>query len=366
MFEVTIYGEIVPFQDTWIEENGYFNLKLLNNQLAKAEGKPLLVRINSYGGDVDEGFAIYQALRRYATENKVEITTRADGRCASIATVIFLAGDKRIVNEYVSPFVHNAWTYAIGDANELSRIAVDLEATNQRIAEHYATHTNLTVEEARTLMDADTYITPEECVNIRFATEIEQIERPKALQLGKKRTIKNSDKMSNKAKAKSIFAKIEKLLGGGVLNLEVYTDKNEVLDFYELGEGDVPKVGDKANYNDKPAEGTFMLADGKTQYTFAAGELTEIVEDTGSGDNTELEAANAEIDRLKAEIADLKAANNSAEIAAKDAEIAKLNKTISNFKALKSELEAALTEDPGKGGAGNPDKKDFSNFKIQR
>lgn len=372
MFEVKIYGEIVPFQDTWIAENGYFNLTLLNQQLEKANGQPIIVAINSYGGDVEEGFAIYQALRRYADTNKVEVHTRCDGRCASIATVFFLAGDKRIVNPYLSPFVHNAWTYAIGDAKELNRIAVDLEAVNAQIAAHYASHTNLTVEEARALMDADTYITPDECVAIRFATDIEKISRPKALLNAKNRKSKIDSTMKNKSKIKGIFAKMEALFSGA-LNLEVYTDANEVLDFYDLGDGDVPKIGDKANYKDKPAEGTFKLADGKTQYTFAAGELTEIVEDAAGGDPTDdTEAMAQEIKDLKAELASVKteleaakAANTDESIKAKDLKIKALEKTIKDFKALKSTYEAAL-EDDGKGAQSKGGEKDFSNFKIQR
>lgn len=89
--EIKIYGEIVPFQDSWIAESGYCNLSFVQRQLSEANGQDVTVRINSFGGDVDEGFAIYSELRRYAKENNAEVTTLAEGRCASIATVIFLA-----------------------------------------------------------------------------------------------------------------------------------------------------------------------------------------------------------------------------------------------------------------------------------
>jgi len=61
----------------------------------------------------------------------------AEGRCASIATIIFLAGDVRIVTEYTDPFVHNAWCYTMGDAKKVMRTAVDLEKCNDKIAKHY-------------------------------------------------------------------------------------------------------------------------------------------------------------------------------------------------------------------------------------
>ena len=129
-FDIKIYGEIVPFQDTWIIDNGYCNLTHVQKQLKEAEGQDVTVNINSFGGDVEEGFAIYTELRKYAKDNDAKITTRAVGRCASIATVIFLAGDKRVLTEYVEPFVHNAWTYTMGDSKQIQKVAADLEKCN--------------------------------------------------------------------------------------------------------------------------------------------------------------------------------------------------------------------------------------------
>ena len=93
-YEIKIYGEIVPFQGTQIENRGYTNLSIVEDQLKKAGGSELLVKLHTVGGDVDEGFAIYASLRRYAKDHHVKITTRADGQVASIGTVIFLAGDE--------------------------------------------------------------------------------------------------------------------------------------------------------------------------------------------------------------------------------------------------------------------------------
>ena len=132
-FDVKIYGEIVPFQEKWItDQGGYVNQTEVQNQLKEADGKDIRVRIKSFGGDVEEGFAIYSELRRYAKENNAKVTTLAEGQCASIATVIFLAGDERLVTEFTQPFVHNAWCYAMGDAQTLSKTAVDLEVVNDQ------------------------------------------------------------------------------------------------------------------------------------------------------------------------------------------------------------------------------------------
>lgn len=311
MHEIKIYGEIVPFQDSWIIENGYCNLTHVQSQLKEANGEDVKVRLNSFGGDVEEGFAIYSELRRYAKENNAKITTLAEGRCASIATVIFLAGDTRILNEYVQPFVHNAWTYAIGDAKQVMRIAEDLEKASKMIAEHYASHTNLTYEEARNLMDAETSITSNEALEIRFATEIEEILRPAALQkifankskvTKSKINSKNSDMNKSKNQEKGFFNHVKKFFqeeGSGTKNsIEVHTSTNDTLIFPDLEEGDTPKVGDKAEINGEAANGDYLLQDGKTTYVFVSGALDEIKKEEEEGDD--------EMENLKKENAELK------------------------------------------------------------
>lgn len=306
MAKVEIYGEIVAAQDEWLIENGCVNLSHVNQQLNAAGGEALEVAINSPGGDVDEGFAIYSALRRYAKDNNTTVTTRADGRVASIATVIFLAGDKRIASQYIDPFVHNAWMFACGDADDLKREMENLERVTDRIARFYAEHTNLTYEEAREIMDAETSITPEEALNIRFATEIEEVLRPAALRKRVNKAVvstpkitkKNKD-MSNKSE-KNLLDKIKALFNEGAKALEVFTSTSESLVFPDLEEGQTPEVGDKAEIDGKPAEGRVTLQDG-TVYVFVAGELTEIIEEEEEEETApDIEALKKENEELKA------------------------------------------------------------------
>ena len=120
-YAFTIRGEIDAFY-------GY-NLKNLTEELDKAGGKPLFIDIDSVGGCIVTGMAMFAALRRYAEENNVEVTTRSAGFVASIATAIFLAGDRRIVNEFMQPFVHEPqlyWSEAT-DADSYRKEAEDLE-----------------------------------------------------------------------------------------------------------------------------------------------------------------------------------------------------------------------------------------------
>lgn len=276
MHEVKIYGEVVPFQDAWVIDDGYVNLSYVQKQLEVAGGEDLLVLINSYGGDVDEGFAIYSELRRYTEKHNAKITTRTDGRCASIATVIFLAGDTRVVSPFVEPFVHNAWTYAVGDNKQIMRVAADLEKANNMIADHYAEHTLLTKEQALELMEAETGISPDECVKIKFATEIEEIVRPAALK--KILTTKTNKMATSKKTEKGLLARIKKMLS--VKNVVVFTSTNDEIEFPDVEEGQEPTVGDTAVWveNGEPVDGEHTLQDGR-RFIFSEGELTEIIEE---------------------------------------------------------------------------------------
>lgn len=289
MHEIKIYGEIVPFEEQWIiDQGGFYNLTCLQNALKEAKGKDIKVRIRSFGGDVETGFTMYNELRRYAKDHKAKVTTLGEGQVASIATVIFLAGDERILTGHTEPFVHNAWTYSEGDSKTLVRVATELEKCNNMIADHYALHTDLNRDEALELMNNDTSITPEEAVAIRFATSIEEVLRPAALKRFSINT--NNNKMSNTIKRKTFYAK---KLVGLVSNKMVTTADGKDLDFYELEDDAVIKVGDKAYYDGMDADGSFIMPDGET-YVFIAGELQEIQSEDETDTNSAEDLAEAE------------------------------------------------------------------------
>ena len=292
MHEIKIYGEIIPFEDEFFG-TGYVNLSNVQNQLSEADGKDLYIKLRSFGGDVETGFSIYNELRRYAKDNDAKITILGEGQVASIATVIFLAGDERILTGHTEPFVHNAWTYTEGDSKKLQRVALELNQCNEKIADHYVLHTDLTKEEALALMENETYITAEEAVKMRFATSIEEVLRPVAL---KRFSInKNDDKMNKKTQ--SLLNKAMQFLKG-FSNKVVETAEGTELDFYELEDSGVIEVGVKAYFDGADAEGSYVMLSGET-YVFVAGELTEIIPAEAEGDATALQA---EIDALTAQL----------------------------------------------------------------
>lgn len=301
MHEIKIYGYISNDAD---KAAGDISLSDVQAQLALANGESVKVRINSNGGDADEGFAIYNELRRYAKENSATIHTFGESRLGSIATVIFLAGDERELSKDLQPFVHKAYydtEHEIPEAQEAY-----LKELNERIAKHYEAHTELSFAEALELMEAETYIDTEIAKAMRFATSIEEVLRPVALKRFKNQ--KPNDDMTNNTKAASILNRVEKFLQrlAGAVNKIVYTADEKELDFYELGEDDPIEVGAKANFDGAAAEGSFVMQSGET-YVFAAGELTEIV---AAEEEEDIEALKAERDALAEQ---LEAVTNKAE-----------------------------------------------------
>lgn len=170
-----IYGDVTSFP--WFE--GDVSAVNLSKQLeALGDVEQINVYINSYGGEVAEGLAIYNALKRH----KAKVKTVCDGFACSIASVIFMAGDERVMNEASLLMIHNAWTFASGNAAELRKQADDLEKITQASVEAYKAHSSLEEEEIKALMDAETWITPDEAISYGFATSSEKTETEKASQ----------------------------------------------------------------------------------------------------------------------------------------------------------------------------------------
>ncbi len=173
---LNIYGDITSWP--W-EELGEVSAVSLSKQLeALGDVNQIDVYINSYGGEVAEGLAIYNALRRH----KAKVTTYCDGFACSIASVIFMAGDERIMNESSLLMIHNAWTYAVGNSAELRKQADDLEKITQASVEAYKSHSSLSEEEIKNLMNNESWILPDEALTYGFVTAVDKTENEKASQ----------------------------------------------------------------------------------------------------------------------------------------------------------------------------------------
>lgn len=161
-----IYGDITSIK--WFEND--VCVYDLAKEIGDLNGKALTVRINSYGGEVAEGLAIYNLLKSY----EGEVTTICDGFACSAASVVFMAGTKRIMPRSSLLMIHNAWTRASGDADDLRKAADDLEKITQPSVEIYTSVSNLDADEIKAMMDAETWFDADEALGYGFATEISE------------------------------------------------------------------------------------------------------------------------------------------------------------------------------------------------
>lgn len=143
----------------------------------RAMGKgPVTVNVNSPGGDLFEGLAIYNLLR----EHDGEVTVKVLALAASAASIIAMAGDTVQIARAGFFMVHNTWVVAMGNRNDLHEYADWLEPFDTAMADIYAAHTGEAVEAMQKLMDAETWIPGSEAVEKSFADELlpsDQVEK---------------------------------------------------------------------------------------------------------------------------------------------------------------------------------------------
>lgn len=172
--DLYIYGDITSWP--WLESD--VSAYLLSKKLEELKDvSEIDVYINSYGGEVAEGLAIYNALKRH----KAKVVTHCDGFACSISSVIFMAGDERVMSNTSTLMIHNAWSRVSGNANDFRKEADDLEKITQLSVNAYMSQVSIPEEELKTMMDEETWLMPQEALEYGFATSIsgtEESERP--------------------------------------------------------------------------------------------------------------------------------------------------------------------------------------------
>lgn len=168
--DLDIYGDI---SSCWWDDDAMSAPKLSKQLDELGDVSQINVHINSYGGEVAEGLAIYSALRRH----KARVRTTCDGFACSIASVIFMAGDERLMSDASLLMIHNAWTSAWGvNAADLRKLADDMDTITSASKSAYMARVSITEDELTELMDAETWISPADAVDMGFATAIETFE----------------------------------------------------------------------------------------------------------------------------------------------------------------------------------------------
>lgn len=171
---MTIYGDIRggidwgKLDDGVSTKTGSANVADALSKLP-ASTKAIEVHINSYGGEVAEGVAIYNALRGSGKE----IVTVCDGFACSIASVIFMAGSKRIMRSASLLMLHNPSSIAAGTSKDLRKSADDLDVICELSKTAYLKGGKIDADTLTSAMDAETWVAPEKAVEWGLATDIE-------------------------------------------------------------------------------------------------------------------------------------------------------------------------------------------------
>ena len=163
MRKIEVKGTIVGNADKWIYE--WFGMdatcpKDVNAAIGEANGEPLLVEINSSGGDVFAGSEIYTALKAYTGAVEINIV----GLAASAASVIAQAGHSRISPTALF-MVHN-------DFHDMQQEAEILQTANKAVAAAYLEKTGKSMEELLGIMDAETWMDAQKAVEYGFVDEV--------------------------------------------------------------------------------------------------------------------------------------------------------------------------------------------------
>ncbi len=151
------------------DEIGYWgvNAKRFRSQLRDTSGD-IVLRINSPGGDVFDGIAIYNDLLAHDGKVRVEVV----GMAASIASIIAMAGDEVVMAENSFMMIHNAWTVAVGNRHDFGEVSAVLAKIDDALARTYAAQTKAGIRDIKRMMDDETWMTAKEAVEKGFATSV--------------------------------------------------------------------------------------------------------------------------------------------------------------------------------------------------
>lgn len=158
------------------DEIGYFGVTASDfiAELRAIDARSIDLHISSPGGEVFDGFAIFEALRAH----RATVTTYVDSLAASIASVIAMAGDRIVMGRFAELMIHDAMGLCVGNADDMAAVIADLDRESERIAAVYADRAGGTATQWRKAMKAETWYSAQEAVDAGLADEIATPARP--------------------------------------------------------------------------------------------------------------------------------------------------------------------------------------------
>jgi ATP-dependent protease ClpP protease subunit len=289
------------------------------------------VYINSEGGYVDVGFDIHDYLRSL----KLPIKTIGVGLVASIATVIFMAGDERVLKEGTQFMIHLPSGAVEGNSEEIAYYNQLMQDTQNRLVKFYTNSLSLTEEAIIPLLRNETWLNSEKAFDLGFATEY-SFHTNIVAKFEKLTKIDNKMTKEDKSWIESKFDEMTaKWFGKKPKNIILVDANGLEIEFPTVEDGQTPEVGDTAILDGQPvADGEYIMPSlGNAKVVFVGGAISEIIEE-GAGDE-DMEDLKAENEQLKTQLAEaqtLASANETAKIEAEN-QIKTIETEFKNFKA---------------------------------
>ena len=299
---------VVRLMWTGIDGTSFSTVDAFIDSIPKDDNE-IEIRLNCEGGNISEGWSIYDKLRATGKD----ISAVIEGKCASMASILLLAASKERRSGYTNSklCIHKPLVLANKGctmrSNDLRQMADDLDRENEKFLDLYVERTGADREQLQSLMEEDRYVDMDQAKELGFVSTI-------LLPLSASK--KDHSNINNMAKtgenvevSQSLFAKMLAKLGYAKIEDAEAAFKKVALDLstadgstltVEREDGE-PQVGDTAS-----PDGEHLMPDGST-IVVEGGVITEIRDPEEENNNDELDAANARIAELEAELTSLRA-----------------------------------------------------------
>lgn len=299
---------VVRLMWTGIDGTSFSTVDAFIDSIPKDDNE-IEIRLNCEGGNISEGWSIYDKLRATGKD----ISAVIEGKCASMASILLLAASKERRSGYTNSklCIHKPLVLANKGctmrSNDLRQMADDLDRENEKFLDLYVERTGADRVQLQSLMEEDRYVDMDQAKELGFVSTI-------LLPLSASK--KDHSNINNMAKtgenvevSQSLFAKMLAKLGYAKIEDAEAAFKKVALDLstadgstltVEREEGE-PQVGDTAS-----PDGEHLMPDGST-IVVEGGVITEIRDPEEENNNDELDAANARIAELEAELTSLRA-----------------------------------------------------------
>jgi len=295
------------------------------------KGKDIYLHVNCVGGEVFDGMAIYNTLKKY----KGKVVAYVEGIAASMGSVIPLAADEIIMSENSLYMIHNAWGGAMGEAKDMRKTATLLDKLSSEIANIYSKKTNLPLSQIEEMMDEETWFNSEEALQYGFIDRVSDAVMVAAkydISKFKNKTQKEIiNQLNNNKKSKTMTEELKSWFGAKVE--EIVAAVKGGVDKTEVSEVNVI-LADNEEISNKLSELESKVVDVNALSTSKDEEITEL-KNTVDSLNSEIEKLN---NKSNAKGTEISTDSDPAVVEVKE----EVSNEVAFFNALASKIKSSI------------------------